>query len=69
MQELALNPTSSQRVFHYFGSIAYCSGYSAIHTLDCFDYSGSDCYSTLVLDFYSGSCFTHTVLAAVSDSD
>ena len=69
MQELALNPIFSQRVVHSLGLRAYCSGYFATRTLDGYDYSGSDCYATLTLDSDSGSCFPHTVLAAVIDSD
>ena len=68
MQELVLNPTFSQRVFHQSGSMAYCSDYSAIHTLGYSGYSGSDCYATLAPDSDSGSCFPHTVLAAMIDS-
>ena len=67
MLELALNPTSFQGVVHWLGLMAHCSDYSAIHTLDCFDYA--DCYATLVTDSDSGSCFPHTVLVAVIDSD
>ena len=69
MQGLVLNLTFSQRVVHYFGSIAYCSDYSATHTLDCSDYSGSDYYATLGPDSDSDNCFPHTVLAAVIDSN
>ena len=68
MQELVLNPIFSQRVFHQFGSMAYYSDYSAIHILGCSGYSSSDCYATLAPDSNSGSCFPHTVLAAVIDS-
>ena len=67
MLELALNPTSFQGVVHWFGLMAHWSDYSAIHTLGCFDYA--DCYATLVPDSDSGSCFPHTVLVAVIDSD
>ena len=69
MQEVALNPIFSQRVVHSLGLMAYCFDYSATHTLDCSDYSGSDCYATLAPDSNYGSCFPHTVLAAVVDSD
>ena len=69
MLELALNPTSFQGVVHQLGLMAHCSDYSAIHTLDCFDYAGFDCYATLTPDSDFGSCFPHTVLAAVLDSD
>ena len=51
------------------GSMAYCSGYSSIHTLDCSDYSDSDYCATLGLNFGSDNCFPHTVLAAGIDSD
>ena len=67
MLRLALGPTSFQGVVHSFELMAHCSDYSAIHTLGCFDYA--DCYVTLVLDSDSGSCFSHTVLVAVIDSD
>ena len=49
--------------------MAYCSGYSSIHTLDCSDYVDSDYYATLGLDFGSDNCFPYTVLTAVIDSD
>ena len=49
--------------------MAYCSGYSFIHTLDCSDCSGSDYYAILGPDFDSDNCFPHTVLAAVIDFD
>ena len=48
---------------------AYCSDYSAIHTLDCSNYSGSDYYATLGPDSDSDNCFPHTVLATAIDSD
>ena len=54
---------------HYFDSMTYCSDYSAIHTLDCSDYSGSDYYATLGPDSDSDNCFPHTVLATAIDSD
>ena len=69
MQGLVLNPTFSQRVVHYFNSMAYCYDYSAIRTLDCSDYSGSDYYATLGPDSDFDNCFPHTVLAAAIDSD
>ena len=69
MQELVLNPIFSQRVVHSLDLMADCSGYYATHTLDGSDYSGSDCYATLTPDSDFGSCFPHTVLAAVVDSN
>ena len=69
MQGLVLNPTFSQWVVHYFDSMENYSDYSAIHTLDCSNYSGSDYYATLGPDSDFDNCFLHTVLAAVTDSD
>ena len=69
MQGLAPNPHFSQEVVRSLGVMACCSDCSSIHTLDCSDYSYSGYYATLSLDFDSDSCFPHTVLVAVADSD
>ena len=66
MLGLALGPTSFQGVVHWLGLMAHCSDCSAIHILDCSDYT--DCYATLAPDSDSSSCFPHTVLVAVIDS-
>ena len=66
---LVLSPLFSQEVVRWLGLLAYCSDCSSIHTLDCFDCSDSDYYTTLGLDFDSDNFFPHTVLAAVTDSD
>ena len=69
MQGLVLSPPFSQEVVRSLGVRACCSDCSSIHTLDCSDYSDSDCYATLDLDFDSDSYFPHIVLVAVIDSD
>ena len=69
MQGLAQNPPFSQEVVRSLGVMACCSDCSSIHTLDCSGYSNFDYYATHGLDFDSDSCFPHTVLVAVADSD
>ena len=69
MRGLVSNPPISQEVVRSLGVVACCSDCSSIHTLDCYDYSDSDCYATLGLDFGSDNCFPHTVLVVVADFD
>ena len=68
-QGLVPSPLFSQAVVCSLGVVACCSDCSSIHNLDCSDYSGSDYYATLGLDFGSDSWFPHTDPIAVADSD
>ena len=69
MQGLVLSAPFSQEVVHSLRVVACCSDCSSIHNLDCSDYSDSDYYATLGLDFGSDSCFPQIDPVVMADSD
>ena len=67
MQGLVPSLPSSREVVHLLGVVACCSDCSSTHNPDCSDYS--EYYATLGLDIGSDSCFPHTDLVAMANSD